>query len=169
MLDASCYSSSVKIAPEERFWSKVDKDGPIPEHCPELGPCWVWTGARNKRKGYGAIRWGTKSSTEAHRVGYELQVGPAGSSYVLHRCDNRACVRGTHLFLGTAADNARDMIQKRRQAFGEAHPAAKLTRHKVREIRRLKKKGLTQQARADLFNVSQPVISAIDRGKLWRL
>jgi hypothetical protein len=26
----------------ERFWAKVNKDGPIPEHCSELGKCWVW-------------------------------------------------------------------------------------------------------------------------------
>jgi hypothetical protein len=25
----------------ERFWVKVNKDGPVPVHCPELGPCWV--------------------------------------------------------------------------------------------------------------------------------
>jgi hypothetical protein len=27
---------------EERFWEKVDKNGPVPAHRPELGPCWVW-------------------------------------------------------------------------------------------------------------------------------
>lgn len=33
---------------EERFWAKVNKDGPIPEHRPELGPCWVWTGSLSR-------------------------------------------------------------------------------------------------------------------------
>lgn len=32
-----------------RFWEKVNKDGPIPEHQPELGPCWEWTGATTVR------------------------------------------------------------------------------------------------------------------------
>ena len=32
----------------ERFYSHVDKDGPVPEHCPELGPCWEWTGSLNQ-------------------------------------------------------------------------------------------------------------------------
>ena len=32
---------------EERFWPKVDKNGPVPEPHPELGPCWVWTGAKS--------------------------------------------------------------------------------------------------------------------------
>jgi hypothetical protein len=40
----------------ERFWKKVDKNGPVPAHRPELGPCWLWTGAlvgRGYRVGLG--------------------------------------------------------------------------------------------------------------------
>ena len=32
----------------ERFWAKVNRDGTVPAHCPELGPCWVWTAAVTK-------------------------------------------------------------------------------------------------------------------------
>ena len=32
----------------ERFWSKVDKNGPIPSHRPELGPCWIWIARRDR-------------------------------------------------------------------------------------------------------------------------
>lgn len=31
---------------EERFWAKVDKNGPMPEGRPDLGPCWLWTAAK---------------------------------------------------------------------------------------------------------------------------
>jgi hypothetical protein len=34
----------------ERFWSKVDRNGPVPEHRPELGPCWVWTAGTFRRR-----------------------------------------------------------------------------------------------------------------------
>jgi hypothetical protein len=34
--------------PTEAFWFKVNKEGPVPAHRPELGPCWLWTGAHHK-------------------------------------------------------------------------------------------------------------------------
>jgi hypothetical protein len=42
-----------------RFWSKVDKNGPVPPHRPELGQCWVWTGSVQPR-GYGTFSVGGK-------------------------------------------------------------------------------------------------------------
>jgi hypothetical protein len=106
---------------EERFWSRVDKDGPVPEHCPELGPCWIWTGTIDD--GYGMIRANGRSQP-AHRVGYELQQGPIPTGLrVLHRCDNPPCVRGNHLRTGTQKENVQDMYNKgrARPPSGEIH------------------------------------------------
>lgn len=33
---------------EIRFWKKIDRNGPIPAHCPELGPCWIWTAYKDE-------------------------------------------------------------------------------------------------------------------------
>ena len=53
---------------EARFWQKVNKDGPLPAERPELGPCWIWTGA-NKYE-YGQIRMGKPPGflVQAHRL-----------------------------------------------------------------------------------------------------
>lgn len=46
---------ATRPSPDQRFWAKVNKDGPIPIHRPDLGQCWVWTG--ESRHGYGFIRF----------------------------------------------------------------------------------------------------------------
>jgi hypothetical protein len=62
----------------------------------------------------------------AHREAYRLTYGeiPAGL-LICHHCDNRACVRPDHLFLGTYKDNAQDMVRKGRdtgaQYIGRTH------------------------------------------------
>lgn len=104
----------------ERFWAKVNKQGPVPAHRPELGPCWVWTGTVPKQPGYGRFNTGIKLAgrwviVNVHRYSWELHHGPVPAGlWVLHRCDNRPCVRPDHLFLGTATDNNRDMVAKGR-------------------------------------------------------
>ena len=56
------------MQPEELFWSKVDKDGPIPEFRPDLGPCWLWTGYVHKDSGYGQVTQRRKPISERHQL-----------------------------------------------------------------------------------------------------
>lgn len=100
---------------EARFFAKVDRSG-------GPGACWLWT-ACTYGGGYGSFGLGGRTQY-AHRVAYELEVGPIpGGLHVLHRCDVRRCVNPAHLFLGTNADNAADMVSKGRQSRGAEHRA----------------------------------------------
>ena len=96
----------------KRFFAKVNKNGPVPSHCPELGPCHVWTGAVDDR-GYG--RFGLRGKNErAHRVAFLLNYGRWPEPQALHHCDNVSCVNGSHLFEGTPKVNAEDRDAKGR-------------------------------------------------------
>lgn len=90
---------------EERFWSKVDTNGPIPAHRPELGPCWIWTGATNSR-GYGRF---TVDGRDVHAARYicEVRLGPIPDGYEPdHLCLNTSCVNYfSHLEVVTQREN----------------------------------------------------------------
>src|SRR5688572_27787913 len=84
-------------SPEERFWEKVDKNGPFPAARPELGPCHLWTGGLNST-GYGVFNTGS-GAVGAHHAGWTMTGGaPVAKGLVLdHLCRVRHCVRRTHL------------------------------------------------------------------------
>lgn len=75
---------------------KVDKDGPVPDYRPDLGPCWLWTGATNS-DGYGHL-WVDGRWPPAHRVAYEQLIGAIPDLLVLdHLCRVTQCVNPSHL------------------------------------------------------------------------
>lgn len=77
---------------DSRFWSYVDKDGPVPRHRPDLGPCWIWTGSLNKA-GYGNFGASGAKTTLAHRWSYINFVGSIPKGLTIdHLCHVRACV-----------------------------------------------------------------------------
>jgi HNH endonuclease len=83
--------------PAERFWEKVDKDGPIPVHRPELGPCWVWM-AYLDHPGYGRFFDENHRAWKAHRWSYISRHGKIPEDKELdHLCRNRACVNDSHM------------------------------------------------------------------------
>ncbi len=135
-----------------KFWDKVNKGK----------SCWQWTGWRND-DGYGLIqhngqRW------RAHRLVYLLfgYLLPK-DRVVLHSCDNRSCVRPSHLALGTVAENMKDKAAKRRARNG----STRLNIQDVIQIRYAAKAGSKHSTLAKTFGVSRAHISRIVRGKSW--
>jgi len=154
-----CYYASKRFGADQ-FWARVDKSG----------ACWLWTGGTH-RHGHGLVRR-NRWRAFAHRYAWELLIGPIPDGMnVCHNCpggDNPRCVNPAHLFLGTQADNMRDMGRKDRVAFGERSGGAKLTEEQVRAIRRRRADGLLLREVADEFGCSMQQVSRIVRGELWR-
>lgn len=147
----------------ERLWSRVKKGEP--------DQCWEWQGARN-RNGYGTLMV-RRQKWLAHRLSWNIAHGTAAPSdkVVCHRCDNPACVNPGHLWLGTQAENLRDMIEKGRGKYvvprnnvGARNPMSKLSDDQVREIRKLAG-SMSQREIGRLFGVGQDQISRIISGK----
>lgn len=170
---------------EQRFWACVRK----------TDSCWWWTGCAD-RDGYGRLRVHGQF-TRAHRFslvlhGFDVPRG----ALVLHSCDNPACVNPAHLRIGTAAQNTRDAIERRRLAYGDRNASrkyperrprgkrhhwqtkpwtrmhgerngrAKLTWEEVEEIRALPASIPGTQI-AKAFGVSNVMVSKIRRGLAW--
>lgn len=78
---------------EEKVWSLVDRQGPMDDGGIR---CWEWRGGRSNG-GYGQV-WKDGRHEKAHRVVYELMVGPIpGDLTIDHLCRNRGCVNPSHL------------------------------------------------------------------------
>lgn len=129
--------------------------------------CWNWNAVHDKN-GYGQFRLLGRTE-RVHRIAYVVYVGPIPPGFsVLHTCDNPRCVNPQHLWLGTQADNLRDMANKRRSTYGERNPQAKLTVANVLRIRELYRRGRqTQQSIALIFGVADSAICNIINGKRW--
>lgn len=91
-------------ATSERFWRKVNRDGPVPVDRPDLGPCWLWTAGRTSR-GYGAFSADGRQHL-AHRVAYEEESGSIPDGLTIdHLCRVRHCVNPSHMEVVTRGVN----------------------------------------------------------------
>ncbi len=143
-----------------KFWEKVKKS---------TRGCWEWQACLSAT-GYGRFNFKGRNAI-AHRVAWEMKFGPIPNNIlVLHKCDNRKCVRPVHLFLGTQQENIRDMHFKRRinPPKGERGGLAKLTELQVKEIRNLYALGGTSYPKLSrYFNVNQTTIGRIIKRITW--
>lgn len=146
-----------------RFFAKVDCNGPVPAHCPELGQCHIWTGCR-EANGYGRLRF-RKKGEYAHRMAWFLAHGRWPDPCALHKCDGGplGCVRIDHLFEGTKADNSQDMAEKGRTGI-----RPKLNEDAIRDVRLALARGETHDAIAQKHGVVRDTVGAVSRGKSHR-
>jgi len=132
--------------------------------------CWLWTGMTFTSNGRARTYLGGKT-TLAARVSYLVfKRLPIGKLLVCHSCDNKLCVNPEHLWLGTAADNSRDMSEKKRtrKQNGSLNSSSVLTEDDVVIVRELLAKGLTQRYVAAQYGVSNGTISQIHLRKIWK-
>lgn len=98
----------------------ADKIGPEELNVPRLGPCWPFAGARTP-KGYGLIRDDGGNVAYAHRIALAAALGrPLGPGMLAcHKCDEKSCVRPSHLYEGSKSDNELDKWYVMREPRGD--------------------------------------------------
>lgn len=141
----------------ERFWSNVDKEGPVHPHHPELGKCWLWTG-RIDRYAVFALRG---RDTRAHRVSFLIANGHFPTPCGCHSCDRKNCVNPDHIWEGSNADNHADMMMKGRHRHHEViapRGPAMLLRAWRKYI------GMQQGELAGFLSVHRTAVSHYERG-----
>jgi hypothetical protein len=147
-----------------RFWAKVQK----------TPTCWLWTAGRGYH-GYGQATHPDKPTFPigAYRAAWIIAHGPVPKGLaVCHKCDNKLCVRPSHLFLGTQRDNLADMRAKGRghlppRIAGILNCKAKFTEDDIRDVRRLYAEGLSLRQLGRRYRVWYTTISQIVNRNTW--
>lgn len=147
--------------------SLLERSKAHPSGCIEWGRTRRWDGYGLKAAKCADGKWRPR---QAHRLAWELERGPVPDGlYVMHKCDNKACVNVEHLELGTHQQNTRDAFARGlvNTARGEDHGNAKLTELQVREIKRsLPSESNTHLAR--LYNVTAVCVRNVRIGRTWK-
>ena len=146
------------------LWSHTDKST----------DCWIWQRGRNTG-GYGTLFWGDKR-WYAHRLAYTLANGPIPKGlHVCHKCDNPPCINPGHLFVGTARDNALDMVRKGRHRYilptvrprGGQGSRTSVNESQVIEMREKRAAGALLKDLAREYGMTNQGVRAICRGVNW--
>ena len=151
---------------QERFWSKVDKNGPTMPHM--VSNCWVWTGLKSL-SGYGRIY--VKGRMErAHRLSLSFELGRMPKQYALHACDNPSCVRPDHLREGSHSENELEAYSRglKKGRKGEKHHKSKLTSDDVLAIRQRAANGETLTGLARTYGVTVSTVHGVVKRNTWK-
>jgi hypothetical protein len=131
--------------------------------------CWNWTGSVMKVGWHGQWRNAAGNIEPTHRAAWRLFKSPIPKGVsICHKCDNPICVNPAHLFIGSQADNMKDMWAKGRarpkSSIGECHGMSKVTSEIVKEIRSSSETGM---ALAEKFGISATTVCDIKKRRTW--
>jgi len=133
-------------------------------------PCLEWTGFKDVN-GYGGFQF-EGYHIKPHRFAYAAKHGE-WPTYVLHHCDNRACVNVKHLYSGTQSDNMQDMIRRGRAnrlaQTGSRNHYAKRTENEIIELRKIiDSKLFSDKQIANAYKMAQSGVGQIRRRTSWK-
>lgn len=132
-----------------------------------LTGCWLWTGSYSNNR-FGILKHGGVMWKASRFLFTNLKEPIKPGMYLLHSCDNEACVNPDHLRQGTQFDNMRDMYSRGRQFKGvrkNQNRPKKLTEQKVKEIRNSDDSQLKLASR---YGVCKRTIHEIKTRKIWK-
>jgi len=131
--------------------------------------CWNWMGRKNEH-GYGTVRHGGKKWI-VPRLMYTLINGDVEDLFVLHHCDNPACINPEHLYCGTKKQNSEDMVRRGRQNHdgyrGSRSPFAKLKESDIPLIRQRVADGEPIERLRKEYGVVWKTIKSISLKEKW--
>jgi hypothetical protein len=147
------------------FWSRVDKDGPLPDRASGVkSRCWLWLGSVTDQ-GYGRFKIGGKTY-QVSRFGWKCKgKSDRGGLTVSTHCGNKLCVR--HQYTRSRAEIVASVPHLQR--FGEDSHLARLTSKQVILMRKLYAKGdVTQAELSKRFGLSTGHVKNILGRRSWK-
>lgn len=136
-------------------------------HIEKTDSCWIWKGTISVY-GYGQIQVG-KKHVHAHRYSWIFHKGVIPEKmFVCHSCDNTKCVNPNHLFIGTAKDNSKDMVYKKRHCFGEKNGNHKYSESTIRLIVDMYNTGLSIRSVSKKMGIPFSTIQQVLSKKEWK-
>ena len=160
------------FTPEEKFWARVDFNGPRAAGLPDR--CWIWTGATGGEGRYGLAKFGPTLNGQAHSISYRLLIGGYDMSLDLdHLCKVTLCVNPWHVEPVTHTENLRRgngwggvNARKTQCPRGHAYPPSTGPRGQClgcRELRNMGRRALGNKAlmaEIDAWLESQEAVAA---------
>lgn len=144
---------------------RISRSKPI-EWVERKSGCWECVSHKPNAYGYPQYGHNRKNIMLSRFIYSELFGEIPEGMFVMHRCDNPACINPEHLIIGTPRDNTRDMVNKGRHARGERNGHSLLRENEVEFIRNNYKK-IKGVVMAKMFGVSPQTICGIQKKREW--